>query len=263
MTSASVESAPWGRRRWWAVVALVFIVQLALIFWLGGRAPTSPRQPTTPITLRLDGPAPTKLEAFDDPTLFILPHPEAFSGPVWGRTPRQEFHRYEWSDSAKAFSGATNQLGAAFSQLFQTSESPTLRFPAQVGAAPTLPSVPPLANFASQSALELEGDLAQRHLRAPLELRSWTNTDILASSVVQVGVDAGGRPVSAILLSRSGSPAADQCALDLAWAARFEPLGGSPTEVVLSPTPRLTWGQMVFRWRTVPMPPGSAQGASP
>ena len=44
MTSAPVESRPWSRRRWWGMVALVFGVQLALIFWLGDRTPVHPRR---------------------------------------------------------------------------------------------------------------------------------------------------------------------------------------------------------------------------
>ena len=52
MTSASVESRPWSRRRWWGMVALIFVVQLGLIFWLGEPharfARVRPRRPHPP-----------------------------------------------------------------------------------------------------------------------------------------------------------------------------------------------------------------------
>ena len=263
MTSASAQLPPWGRRRWGGMVALVFIVQLALIFWLGSRTPISPRSPTVALTLRLGGAAPTGLQAFNDPTLFILPHPEGFSGPVWGRAPRPEFRPFEWSAPPIHFPLATDGLGTAFSQLFQTSEFPALQLRAQIEAAPTLPNVAPLALFADQSVLLLEDGLAQRHLLTPLELKPRQSPEILADSVVRLAVDAGGRPVSATVLSRSGSPAADQYALEQAWAARFEPLNGNPAETVLKPAAQLTWGRMIFRWHTVPLPPASAPAASP
>jgi hypothetical protein len=53
--------------------------------------------------------------------------------------------------------------------------------------------------------------------------------------------------LSATLLTRSGNPAADQKALDLARAARFKPVGSEPE------APALTWGQLVFQWQVVPL----------
>ena len=261
MTSASVDLRPSAWRRWWGMVALIFIVQLGLISWLGSRTPVLPH-PTEAVTLTLGSPAPTRWQAFNDPTLFILPHPQGFSGPVWGRTFRPQFSPLEWSAPANQLPLAIERLGTVLNQLFQTSEFPPLQLPAQIEAAPTLPDVPPLPVLADQSALQLEGGLSQRRLVAPLALKSWPNPDILDSSVVRVGVDAGGRPVSVTLLSRSGSPGADQYALDQAWAAQFEPLRGSSAETVLNPTAPLIWGRMIFRWHTVPMPPATAPAAS-
>ena len=142
--------------------------------------------------------------------------------------PRPEFRPFEWSAPTDRLPLTIDRLGAVFNQLLETSEFPALQLPAQPEAAPTLPNVPPLAVLADHSVLQLEDGLAQRRLLAPLELKSWQNPDILATSVVRVGVDAGGRPVSVTLLSSSGSAAADQFALDQAWAARFEPLSRKP-----------------------------------
>ena len=80
MTTASVELRPWPLRRWGVTVALIFGVQLGLIFWLGSTAPIHPRPAAPAPTLRLTGQAFAELRALNDPTLFILPHPEGFSG---------------------------------------------------------------------------------------------------------------------------------------------------------------------------------------
>ncbi len=262
MTSASVELRPWVRRRWWGMVTLVFLVQLGLIYWLGSRTPIRPRLPAGGLTLRLAGPAPTELRTLNDPTLFVLPHPDGFSGSAWQTTPRPEFRPFVWSAPAYQFPLTMDQLGTVFSQVFQTSDVPALQLPAQIQAAPTLPNLPPLPVFAGQSVVQLEDGLAQRNLLAPLQLQPFTNADILANSVVRVGVDAGGQPVSVTLLSRSGSAAADQYALNQAWVARFEPLSHSSAPA-LKPTAHLSWGRMVFQWHTVPMPPANAPAPSP
>jgi TonB family protein len=127
----------------------------------------------------------------------------------------------------------------------------------------TLPDLPPLAVSAEQSTLLLEGELAQRWLIAPPPLRSCTNLDILTKSIVRIAVDAEGRPVSPTLLSGSGSRKADQYALEVARAARFEPLGRNPADTALNPAADLSWGRMIFRWHTLPLPPTNAPAAKP
>ena len=263
MTFTPVELRPWPLRRWGATVALIFGVQLGLIFWLGSTAPIHPRPAAPAPTLHLAGQGFTELRALNDPTLFTLPHPQGFSGPVWRRMPRPEFRPFEWSAPTNRLPLTIDRLGTVFNQLVETSEVNPLQLPAQPEAAPTLPDLPSLAILADQSVLQLEDGLAQRRLLVPLQLKSFTNTVFLADSVVRVVVDAGGRPVSVTLLSSSGSPAPDQYALDQARAARFEPVGRNPAETVLKPTSQLSWGRMIFRWHTVPMPPTSAPPASP
>jgi hypothetical protein len=263
MTSAPVEPRPWAWRRWSGLVAFIFVVQLGLIFWLGSRTPISPRPSTTALTLRLDGQIPAELQALNDPTLFTLAHPEGFAGQMWWKIPGREFRPFEWSAPTNQFPLAVDRLGSISNRLFEGSEFPALPLPALPEASPTLPNVPALTVVADQSVLLLEDGLAQRRLLTPLEPKPCTNADILANSVVRVGVDDGGRPVSVTLLSGSGSPTADKSALDQAWAARFEPLRRDPIAPALKPTSHLTWGKMIFRWHTVPMPPASAAVASP
>jgi TonB family protein len=263
MTSASVEPRPWSLRRWGGMVVLIFGVQLGLIFWLGTRAPIRPRPTAVALTLHLAAQVSAELRALYDPTLFTLPHPQGFSGPVWQRVPRPEFRPFEWSAPPNRLPLAVDRIGAIFTRLVETNYFGALQLPAQPEANPTLPDLPPLSLFRDRSVLELEDGLAERRLLTPLQLKSWSSPDILTNSVVQVVVDAEGRPVSVTLLSGSGSAAADQYALDQAEAARFKPVSRTPAETSPNPTAPLSWGKMIFRWHTVPTPPASAPAASP
>ena len=97
MTAAPAEPRPWSLRRWWGLVALIFVVQLGLIFWLGNRNPIRPRPPARGANASsLPRTASAELLALDDPTLFTLPHPQGFSGPAWRSAPQPEFRPFEW-----------------------------------------------------------------------------------------------------------------------------------------------------------------------
>jgi TonB family protein len=73
---------------------------------------------------------------------------------------------------------------------------------------------------------------------------------MLRPEKVQMLVDAAGNVVSVALIEASGLELADSNALAIARAARF------------APSSRLTVGQMIFNWRTVP-PPATNSPASP
>jgi hypothetical protein len=91
-----------------------------------------------------------------------------------------------------------------------------------------------------------------------MNLPSLPFADVIAPSRVQVLVDEAGDVVSAIVLPSDNNlealshyDTADQRALELARAARF------------APSPRLTIGQMIFTWHTVPPPATNSPAASP
>jgi hypothetical protein len=263
MTCAPVEPRPWSLRRWGGIVALILVVQLGLIFWLGGTTPIRPGPAAAGFTLHLATPASAELRALNDPTLFTLPHPEGFSGPAWQRVSRPEFRPFEWSAPTNRLALALDRLGTVFNRLVGRNHFSAPQIPAQPEADPTLPDLPPLALLADRSVLQLEDGLAQRRLLAPLKLKSWTNTNMLSNTIIQIIVDAEGRPVSPTLLSGSGWAEADQYALELARAARFEPVSRNPAETDANPTAHLSWGKMIFRWHTIPTPPASAPAVSP
>lgn len=263
MTRASVELRPRSHRRWWGLVALVFVAQLGLIFWLGETAPVRPRLAAPGLTLRLAGTAAAELLALHDPTLFVLPHPQNVPAPEWPRTPRPERLTFTWPEPTHYPVPAFGQLGTALNRLVETNVfTPPLPL-ARPEPQLTLPELSPQSIPAGPSTVRLEGSLALRRLMTPMELRSQTNRDILTNSVVQLLVDADGLPRSVTLLSSSGSRPADQQALERASAARFVPLSRNPTGPPPGPAAYLGLGRMVFLWHTVPEPPTNAPPVSP
>jgi len=153
-------------------------------------------------------------------------------------------------------SPAHENLGAIFTRFMQTNQfaAPLLDFkPEPKLSEPVLPLLPA---FAGNSALHIEGELAQGKWLNPVSLTNWPYADVIAPSRVQVLVDVDGDVVSAVLLppdnpGETHYDAADQRALELARAARF------------SPSSRLTVGRLIFNWRTVPPPATNSPAAAP
>jgi TonB family protein len=263
MILASVESRPWSRRRWWGLVVLIFGGQLALIFWLGETSPIQPRPTGAGLTLRLAGSASADSLALRDPTLFVLPHPQALSAPAWLKAPQPEARAIKWPEPVNRTAPAIDQLGAALNRLVGTNDLIPLLPLARPEPRLVLPEFASQPVWTEQSAVRLEGALAQRRLITPLVLRSWSSRDILTNTVVQLIVDAEGVPRSATLLAGSGSQEADQHALNQAKTVRFEPLSRNPGSLTPAPTAPLIWGRMVFLWHTLPLPPTNAPAVSP
>jgi hypothetical protein len=248
--------AGWSRRRWVTLVALVFIVQLAVIFALGEiQFPPARAVANVPqLTLADDS---DELLALDDPTLFVLPHANDFASAVWRQTPVAPQPSFRWTEPPGDLPLAAENLGAMFDRFMQTNQfaksQPDFKPPAKL-SEPVLPVQPV---FADASTLQIEGDLAQRKLLTPENLTSWPCSDVIAASKVQVLADEAGNVVKAVLFppdNRAGAAAqyepADRRALELARAARF------------APSPRLAVGQMIFNWRAVP-PPATNVPANP
>lgn len=262
MIYPSAELRPWSRHRRYGMVALVLVVQLVLIFWLGETSPARRRSAAPALTLRLAGHASAELLALRDPTLLVLPHPERQPSPNWTKAPLPKPHAITWPEPAHTPLLAEGQVGLAFNRFLATNTpwAPPLAKPSP---EPTLPALVSRPVAPGQSTLRLEGALAQRRLLSPPKLRSWTNRDILTNTVVQLLVDADGRPQSVTLLLGSGYPDADRYALDEAGAARFEPLSRNPIGPAVSPTAHLSSGRMIFLWHTLPPPPTNAPAISP
>ncbi|HZR17263.1 MAG TPA: energy transducer TonB [Verrucomicrobiae bacterium] len=258
---SDLPAAPrrWLVRRWWSFVVLVFFTQLGLIFWLGKAArPAAPHRDVAP-SLQFAAPNMAERLALNDPTLFALPHEVSFSGLAWLT---QEFHPFLSPEPPPFLPLPQPRLARDFEAFMATNELAGLPEIAQPDLKFKVPSVQPAEPLVRQSTLRLMGEFAGRRLLNSPGLPPWTNAEMLSNSIVQLLVDANGRPVSATLLKPPGnaSTEADQYALREARRARFEPINSADPR---NPMAGLSLGQMVFEWRTLPLPSTNTPAESP
>jgi TonB family protein len=258
MNGAPADRQKWLRPWWWGLVALVFGVQLAFIFWLGERKPIRPRPAGPAPVLGLASPASAEWMALTDPTLFALPHQRGFSGLAWLRVPAAEFHPFIWSDPSRWLEAAAETPGASFRRIMAANRVTPMPGIAQPEPDLRLSRLPRPEVSPGKSTLQLGGELAGRRLLTPCELPSFTCADLLTNSIVHLVVDADGRSVSSVLLSRSGKQEADDAALEQARAMRFEPLTNPGQDALADPLPGSRWGEAIFTWHTLPVPPTNA-----
>jgi hypothetical protein len=262
MSAALTQPIGWGRRRFLGAVLLIFILQLGLIFWLSERAPASVRPPASAPPLRLAAGQADEILALEDPTLFALPHQHGFSGPAWMSIPPPPVRSFSWTEPPRWLAFNSEDLGIDFNCFVATNHFDRLQTVAAPEPVPQLRETTPLT-VPTESALRIEGDLARRPLLRPLTLRSWAGSDLLTNSVIQLLVDAEGKPVSATLLRPgSGSQAADAYALQQATAARFAPLAVDTPEKLHPPDQHVTWGKLIFQWQTVAEPTENSSPAA-
>jgi len=249
--------AGWPLSRWLILIALVFAAHVALLFAFGARKQIVPRPATDVPTLKLTGGS-DELLALNDPTLFALPHPGDFVTAVWSRAPVVEPPPFHWTEQPRWLSLSTDELMTVFNRFMHTNRVAGFTLQLKPPVRLSTPAQPVEPALAQASTMRVAGDLTQRRLLTPMNLPSLPFADVIAPSRVQVLVDEAGDVVSAIVLPSDNNlealshyDAADQRALELARAARF------------APSPRLTIGQMIFTWHTVPPPATNSPAASP
>ena len=250
MMPSPVEPRGWPAGRWWTAIALVFGLQVALFFFLDDRSPVPGRKPAPAPAFRFSGEQMQEWVSIEDPTLFVLPHRQGFSGQAWLNSPSFEFHPQDWSEPARCLPLDVQNLGSGFASFVETNthvefQTIALTEPRSFGPESCSIAPPP-----SASRVRMEGDLAGRRLLSPLHLPTWTNSDLLTNSIVQLLVDARGNGLSAVLLAAGSGPqaGADSNALQLASSARFEPADPRKGKSGLS------LGTLVFEWRTALAP---------
>ncbi len=257
MNAAAMEPVRWARRRWVYTIAAVFTLQAALAYFLGQKERRLPaREPfRTAIRMAADEASIQRIAALanaNNPTLLALPSLSGFSGSAWLRFPTLDYKPAEWTEPAHWLGVNTQALGTIYSQFIHTNViKPTLiadkPLPSLIGYDLNFPNDP----VPAASRIRIEGNLADRSLVVPLDLKSWANSELLSNSVVQVVVDADGFTFSPTLLSGSGLKDADEHALSLAAAARFRPL---PREQrIARDRVSSTWGKIIFQWHTLPV----------
>ena len=271
MTPDPAEPRGWSTGRWAAAVILVFAVQTGLVLWLEDRSPVVPRKPAAAPVFRLADGRSAEWLALQDPTLFALPHLQGFAGEDWLKIPTLSFRPADWSEPARYLPLTVPQLGSLFRHFIETNPAPD--FPTIVMREPrlTVPESAPDRALPAGSRLQIIGELAGRRLLSAPVLLAWTNTDLpdlredfLTNSVVELCVDARGRPFSAALLPPgSGSTNVEQHALQLAKAMRFQPIKSSSPTATGDSSAGLTFGRLIFEWRTVLAPSTNSPAVSP
>jgi hypothetical protein len=245
-------------------VGFLVAAQVGLLTLLSDRTPVTPRQP--PPSPRFSLAPDRAIEhylaqhlAADDPTLLGLVNPRGFSGPAWLSVPAPTHELRAWAEPPRWLAPEVDALGAGLWRVVRVGGDVSLsgiEKPAPEFLTVELPTAP----LPVHSTLHLEGDLAARPLAAPLELPDWPSSELLTNSVVQLAVNAAGEVFCATLLSVRGLKGAEQKAADaravtLARGARFKPLPlASPAVPPGAAVESLSWGTIVFRWHTLPLP---------
>lgn len=257
MNAAVPEPGRWSTRRWTYTVATLFAIQVGLLLYLGQRAEPLPARPTFRTAVHLAADPWSNEQLFSlptqsDPTLFALPGEHGFSGPAWLRPAPIEFQPRRWSEPLAWLEVDQRELGGDFTRFVATNAIPP-PLTANKSLPPLLRYEPNFQNapIPQVSRLRIEGELASRSLLAPLQLRSWPNSEVLSNTTVRAAVDADGFTHSAIILVESGSKEADQHALRLANQARFQPLPRASRDRTGSGP--LAWGRLIFQWHTLPL----------
>jgi hypothetical protein len=264
MTAAPVQTEKWSHKRLWTTIALMFGVQVALIFRLRDQPPPTPApRPAGGPSICMSDATPGELLGVEDPTLFVLPHEQSFSGAFWMRTPSPQI-RVESPPEPLAWLSITGQqFGADFARFIQTNSTGTFQTIAKIEPNLIVPELPPATPISSPSTLRIEGDLARRRLLSKVELPPQESRDLLTNSLIRLAVDAQGNTLSALPFQPGcGSTNADQLALQIARNARFESIEPDGTGRNRKPKTAVTFGTMIFEWQTV-LPSNEPSASSP
>jgi hypothetical protein len=257
MTSATAEpddgpGAPLRsafRLKHWIAVGVVFGAQVLFAFWLGNPPPPKTvNLPPVPI-VHLVAAGDAVLLALQDPTLFILPHRDNFSGDAWMKMKDLTYAPAQWTEPVRPLELPKEQLGAAFVAFMQTNRPQRFQMRIDLTRDTAAVDSAPLTPIAMPSRLLVEGDLAQLRLLAMPKLPPQTNADLLTNTVINLVVDGKGQPFSAVISASSGKPEADLDALNkYAKALRFAPREEAALGVV--PANKTTAGRLIFEWQT-------------
>jgi hypothetical protein len=248
MNAPSVETHPltalppatgWSWKKILFLTLFALATHLAFVFLLGAKKTAAPRAPTNVPVFHLADNA-SELIRLTDPTLFVLPHTEDFAPAGWSLPPLTT-HSFGYTEPPSFLALNPENLGVAFQKFMQTNRFALAKLNFKPEPQLTLPPPAIEAVLPATSTWQLTGEIAGRKCLNPPTLTAETLNDVLAPSRVQLLVDQAGRVLSTVLLETSGYDAADQKALALARTLQFVP------------AEKLTFGEMIFYWHTVPI----------
>jgi len=247
----------WSLSHWLVLISFIFALHVALLYMFGARQPTVPRAVAGAPALRLADNSDEFL-ALNDPTLFVLPHPADSVTAIWSQAPVMNRPSLRWTEAPRWLPLSAHGLMEVFNRFMQTNSVTSLPLRLKPPARLSTPVQPIEPALAEVSTMRVEGDLMQRRLLTPMNLRSWPYANVIAPSKVQLLVNEAGNVVSAVVLPSDNNlealnhyDLADQRALELVRTARF------------TPAPGLTIGRMIFTWHTIPPPATNSPAALP
>ena len=234
----------WPWRKIFFLTVLAVIVHVALICFFGTKKQIVPRPVSKVPRLQLAGDH-DEFIALENPTLFALPNPRDFSSPVWLKIPLVTSPSFRWTEPPKWLPLDTANPGATFQQFLTATTVPEIQLDVKPAPELTVQHISMGTALPQDSTLKIIGGLA---LLNPVALPSLPYNNVIPPSEIQVLVDTSGHVISAILLPMTDSmeileryDLADQRALDIATHLRF------------APAPQLTFGEIIFKWHTVPV----------
>ena len=255
MNVTTTAPRSWSGVKWMLALLLVFAAHIVFVYAFGSRVQPLPREAVLPFTIRFTT-AFGDWQELNDPTLFARPHPRGFAGATWMKRPPIALPAFHWNEPSRSLALDTSKLGEGFGESIRNKNDPAVQF-----AALPSPEVPGLdlrisdLNVSRPFSLRTGGPLAGRRLINVPQPAAINSADLLTNTVVQVLVDTNGFVFSPTLLPPgSGSLAADNKALELAWTLRFE-----------SPSNKTAWtvGTLIFEWQTAAMQENGATNAPP
>jgi TonB family protein len=250
MNGESGAATRWSGQRWITFLIFIALAHLGFIFIFGERQPPSPKRRRPAATSQIASPIARELAAYQDPTLFAVPHPLTFSGLNISRPQLASSNSVVWPDEPYSLQLAAAGLANPIADSSpETRETASLPQEPRVFAQPYLPATFPLP---TQSFVRVEGPLRSRGLLNIPNLRTWPRADLVTNTIIGVTVDPAGAPASVVLLSSSGLPEADRAAIQAANRAQFEPAAATGSYAALTAPSNHIAGKMVFEWRTEP-----------
>lgn len=251
--NAPEEPRPWPRKKWWAAVFAVFMVQVAAVLLLSDRAPLSAREsPRAAIQLvpelARDARFAPLLE-LHDPAVFALANRHGFSGHSWLRDLPAEHELLDWVEPNAWLTNRVDVLGQTFVEFSHSQSLPSTTLARAI--PPPQDSGPRAENFLpTKSEWRLPPGWS---FVSPVALPSWTNATVLNRTRISLTVDAKGEVISAVIapplpqgndmMNRSGNPDADRKALELARGLQLKRV---------HPLEDVNWVMVDVLWHTVP-----------
>jgi hypothetical protein len=203
------------------VVTFLFLVQALLAWRLSDASPRVVREESRWIVSRLVPPVVSPdlaaLLQLNNPTLFVLPSRDGFSGRVWLEVRPLQHRSPGWSNPPQWLALKPEELLADFARFGGTNQPERTSVSDRLSRPqPTRVALSDAFRLVPETRVTLSGEVTLQDMVAPLDLPVVEHGGLLAPTVVSILVDQRGRVFQASLASggSSGSPVADQLALE-------------------------------------------------